>query len=230
MSREVRRVPLDWKHPVEPNPYWREQSIFLLGDRAGIRRPASRLRDQMMRFIGLSDNYQAAFAYWQNQVADVKARTGHRWKFNVEYHLTGWKSDSDIEPVVHPYYDYVDGEEVAIPVRDEDHLYELEVAKVDGEKPDPANFMPTFDGPVEALGWCLYETTSEGTPVTPVFATAAELVDWLATVGEDYDQVPYRREAAERVVGDGFTMGTFVAVGGQILDSAKDADRLRDDA
>lgn len=27
MGREVRRVPLDYKHPTEPNPYWAEQKL-----------------------------------------------------------------------------------------------------------------------------------------------------------------------------------------------------------
>jgi hypothetical protein len=25
MGREIRRVPVDWKHPTESNPYWRKQ-------------------------------------------------------------------------------------------------------------------------------------------------------------------------------------------------------------
>jgi hypothetical protein len=40
-----------------------------------------------------------------------------------------------------------------------------------------------------ATGWQLYETTSEGTPVSPIFATAEELAAWCernATVFADY--------------------------------------------
>jgi hypothetical protein len=48
------------------------------------------------------------------------------------------------------------------------------------EPPDMADFMPEWpEGTV--LGWQLYETTSEGSPVSPVFATAEELAAWCAT-------------------------------------------------
>jgi hypothetical protein len=42
------------------------------------------------------------------------------------------------------------------------------------------DFMPDFPEGT-ATGWQLYETTSEGTPVSPVFATAEELAAWCET-------------------------------------------------
>jgi hypothetical protein len=182
VSREVRRVPLDWKHPTEPNPYWVEQSRPFMG------RPhvPSKLRNPTERFVGLIDDYPGRLADWEAEVLDMKARQGHGWTFAVQYHLTGYQGREDSGPVVHPFYGWTaDGmTETKTTVRDEDHLYELEVAKVLDEKPNPDHYMPTFDG--DDLGWCLYETVSEGTPVTPVFATAAELIDHLATVGQDW--------------------------------------------
>jgi hypothetical protein len=35
-------------------------------------------------------------------------------------------------------------------------------------------------------GWQLWETISEGSPYSPVFATAQELAHWMATVPDDY--------------------------------------------
>ena len=147
MSREVRRVPLDWRHPVEPNPHWRLQQ-------AG------------------------------------------RWR------------RGDLEPTLHG------PEEMFTPLlggaRDEDE--------------DEADYMPDF-GDAD-LGWCLYETVSEGTPVTPVFATAEALIEHLCTVGQDWDQVPMRRASAEAVVRAGHTLGSMAVVDRRVLRSDMDADVL----
>jgi hypothetical protein len=224
MSREVRRVPLEWKHPTEYNPYWLSQSRPFLGK----VRPPSRLHDPRERFVGLCGDYPAAYEGWETELREMKAREGHGWTFAVEYHLTGYKGRNDDEPTSHPYYTYgPDGEtEIETVVRDEDHLYELEVAKVEAEKPDPADYMPVFGVPEAELGWCLYETVSEGTPTTPVFATAEELIEHLATVGQDYEQVPMRRAAAEALVGQGHSFGSMVAVGGRLYNSSDDADLI----
>ena len=49
----------------------------------------------------------------------------------------------------------------------------------------------------------MYETVSEGTPVTPVFETEDELVDYLVNVGTFWNQ-KYSREAAEAFVKTGW--------------------------
>lgn len=70
----------------------------------------------------------------------------------------------------------------------------------DEEPPKPEWFTETRD---ESL--CthiqMYETVSEGTPYSPVFATEDELVDWLVKDG-GYDG-PLPRDAAERFVKGG---------------------------
>lgn len=222
MSRSIRRVPLDFKHPTEPNPYWREQQRPFLGR----KHVPSRLHGPTERFIGLVEDYPGSLADWQQEVADLARREGHDWTFSVEYHLTGFQGRDDDQPAVHPFYVWTDGDtETPIDIRDEDHLHELLTAQKAGEEPDPKGYMPVFDIPEDELGWCLYETVSEGTPVTPVFATADELIEHLATVGQDWDQVPLRRESAEAIVRGGGTFGSFIAIGGRgVLDSTKDAD------
>lgn len=223
MSREVRRVPLDFKHPTEHNPYWREQQRPFLG-RAHV---PSRLHGPTERFVGLVDDYPGALADWkkdkQERAESLATRSGHPWDFNVEYHLTGFQNGRDEEPRIRPFY--LD-DEVSVTVRDEDHLHELMSAQKPEEQPDPKDFMPVFDVPEGELGWCLYETVSEGTPVTPVFATAAELIDHLATVGQDWDQVPLRRASAEAIVNRGGTLGSMVVVAGAVFNSTTDADIL----
>ncbi len=224
MSREVRRVPLDYKHPVKFNPYWRAQQSSPYGR----EKPASRLHAPDEMFVGLCGDYTAMLANWREELREVRERDGHEWTFGVEYHLTGYKGHEDTEATTHPFYTWsADGNtEIPVEVRDEDHLHELLLAQKLTEEPTAEDYMPVFDAPAESLGWCLYETVSEGTPVTPVFATAEGLIEHLATVGQDWDQKPLRRASAEAIVSSGGTFGSMVSVGGRLFDSTKDADAL----
>lgn len=47
-----------------------------------------------------------------------------------------------------------------------------------GQRTEAEAWEPTE--PPTGSGWQMWETTSEGSPVSPVFATAEELADWLA--------------------------------------------------
>ncbi len=148
MSREIRRVPLGWQHPTEPNPYWLEQ-------RAGrVRRgdPEPQLHAPDVRYVSLADDLASAMAGWREDVEAIAGRTGWHWTFSVAYHLTGYEGLEDAEPAVHPFY--VDGyPDAPITVRDEDHLQELEAAQTAKQKPNPAHYMPVFDGDPEAMAW-----------------------------------------------------------------------------
>lgn len=48
-----------------------------------------------------------------------------------------------------------------------------------GERPKPDQYMPEFE-PGTATYLMMYESTSEGTPISPAFATPEELARWLA--------------------------------------------------
>lgn len=63
---------------------------------------------------------------------------------------------------------------------------------------------PKWDVPEEQLGYAVYEDVSEGTPVTPTFATKEELVVFLSTKKNYWGDGPYSREAAERFVRAGW--------------------------
>lgn len=84
-------------------------------------------------------------------------------------------------------------------------------------------------GPPEGDGWQVWETVSEGSPITPVFATADELIDHLATVGTVWDQRrgdgPWRRAAAESFVRSGWAP-SGVVVAGNVMEGGKDADLI----
>lgn len=53
----------------------------------------------------------------------------------------------------------------------------------DGKRPDAADHTPELPL-AERAGWCYYESTTEGTPLSPVFATAEELARWFIASGE----------------------------------------------
>ena len=73
-----------------------------------------------------------------------------------------------------------------------------------GAPPDRDSYRPAFTE--EATHVQLYETVSEGTPVTPHFATKQELIDYLVAHGDFWDQHRgddgWNRTAAERMIND----------------------------
>lgn len=96
------------------------------------------------------------------------------------------------------------------------------------------NWKPT--PPPTGEGWQVWETVSEGSPITPVFPTSEGLVDYLATYGTTWDQSraargaaipggPWRREAAEKFVNDGFAV-SFITSDNGLFEGGRDADLL----
>lgn len=94
-----------------------------------------------------------------------------------------------------------------------------------GDPPDHEYYRPEWSK--EEMTWFqVYETVSEGTPVTPPFETKEELVEYLVANGDFWDQkrradgdtimgcVPWSREAAHRFVfGSGWAPSMIVANG-----------------
>ena len=166
MSREVRRVPLDWQHPMK----WADQ-----GDRERqIVRP--KLVPE-----ALFGDFPGALARWEREGRELANRDGFEWRCCVEYYLTGRKGRNDEEATVHQFYV---AEDEPVDVRDEKHLADLLAAKHATERPDPLDYMPDFsDRDPASLGWCMYETCSEGTPISPVLGSPEELARWLTDNG-----------------------------------------------
>lgn len=61
---------------------------------------------------------------------------------------------------------------------DEEHR-KMTYAEWNGERPRAEEYMPRWT-PEETTHLMMYETTSEGTPISPAFATPEELARWLA--------------------------------------------------
>jgi hypothetical protein len=68
--------------------------------------------------------------------------------------------------------------------------------------------------PPAGEGWQVWETVSEGSPITPVFATREELVDYLVDGGDGWDrsrgEKGWDRAAAERFCKDEYAVSTIV--------------------
>lgn len=79
--------------------------------------------------------------------------------------------------------------------------------------PDPAGYMPEIPEGAP-YGWCFYETVTEGTPVSPVFATKDELAAWLSSPAAGRDRMA--PDVAARFVEQGWAP-SFVSSGGQFM-------------
>lgn len=80
--------------------------------------------------------------------------------------------------------------------------------------------------PPTGEGWQLWETTTEGSPKSPVFATADQLAVWMSTNPSGVAGSTPSLEAARAFVADGWAP-SFVGIGGEVLDgvSAASVDR-----
>lgn len=94
-----------------------------------------------------------------------------------------------------------------------------------GYPPNSEYYRPAWDEDT-ATWWQVYETVSEGTPVTPPFETPEELIDYLVENGDFWDQKrraegrayifpcdPWPREQAEKFVRSGFAVSMVVSDG-----------------
>lgn len=77
-----------------------------------------------------------------------------------------------------------------------------------GDGPDRDFYRPDFDN--RATSFQVYETVSEGTPISPVLSSLAEVKDWL--IGQGYSP-----KASEQFIQDGSAV-TFVTAGGKLMD------------
>lgn len=97
-----------------------------------------------------------------------------------------------------------------------------------GSPPTPEYYRPAWK-PEELTWWQVWETVSEGTPVTPPFATQAELIEYLVANGDFWDQSrraegesvmpcePWTRQQAESfVLGSGWAP-SMVAMDGKLM-------------
>lgn len=88
--------------------------------------------------------------------------------------------------------------------------------KYEGQRAEAEAWKPTE--PPTGEGYQLWETISEGSPVSPVFATPAELATWIKTHGSEFDgrNTPYDQLVAW-IESVGVSIGTAATVPGRGL-------------
>jgi hypothetical protein len=121
MSREVRRVPADWEHTKEYNPYRNKDCYKPLYD----------------------GDFKADARYWDDKCEKWEA--GERPDY----------APIDEYPIDYPFDQW------------------------EGPRPYSGDYMPQWDES-ERTHYMMYETTSEGTPISPAFDTPEDLARWLA--------------------------------------------------
>ena len=89
--------------------------------------------------------------------------------------------------------------------------------KWDGARPDPADYMP--DWPIaERTHWQMYETTTEGTPISPVMESPEVLARWLADNGASaFGAMTATYEAWLATCRLGFSLGAVSVNGGPLV-------------
>lgn len=123
MSREVRKVPADWKHPMK------DKYDYRTGEYIQVYQP---MHDRSFK-VDMEDWYEGWKA-WER---------GER----PEY--------CDEESAQLPYWEY------------------------SGGPPDPAYYFPDWPDEIRTH-YQMYQTTGEGTPISPVMDTPESLARWLA--------------------------------------------------
>lgn len=91
-----------------------------------------------------------------------------------------------------------------------------------GERPTPDEYMPDWPDE-ERTHLMMYETTSEGTPISPAFATPEELAHWLADSGASaFGDMTASYDAWLATCRQGYTAGSAVMVGGEFISAVED--------
>ena len=82
----------------------------------------------------------------------------------------------------------------------------------DADDVDPADYMPEIPEGTP-YGWQMYETVSEGSPISPIFRTKEELADWLASPAAGREQVPPTRRSTSPAKGVSTSRSTWLGCG-----------------
>lgn len=113
-------------------------------------------RKESGNFIPLrGGSYAKVSAEWDFAHAQWALGLAEEWHFDKP---SEWRPKSDAERSYARYTDWA------------------------GERPSPDDYMPDWPD-VERTHLMMYEDTSEGTPISPAFATPEELARWLADTG-----------------------------------------------
>lgn len=241
MGRELRRVPLDFDWPVGQiwkgfvNPYYKHQQDCGLCDSSGYNDLTRQLADDWYDFANTGRKWCEKIT--QDEVAALIA--GNRlWEFTRTWTKgTGWV---DRDPPATVTADQVNAWQasrtlghdainrmICIETRAKRFgVYgHCDECKGEGTLWDSPEHKVLCDGwedenPPEGAGWQLWETVSEGSPITPVYATAEELIAHMSQPSPDghtWDR-GYSKEASEHFVRESGWAMSMMSIGGELMD------------
>lgn len=205
MGREVRRVPLDFDWPMKEtwkgflNPFYEHYHSCASCDGTGLNEESKKIEDAWYDFAGTGQRWCDNIT--QDEV-DALIEAGRLRDFTHKW--TGKKSEK-VEPAPTITAEMVNRWEASGGiVSGHDAInrgicVEARAKRLgvwghcaecggDGEIWDSEEFKQKAEEwqqepPPEGDGWQMWETTSEGSAISPVFATPEELARWLADTG-----------------------------------------------
>lgn len=178
MGREIRRVPANWQHPK----YVRE----------GLRGVSVEYRPMYQR------DYQEDYEYAQKEIKEWFERQ-ELWNKGIYRDWNG--KEMPTSEAMKMFLDSIEEDRKKMQFSESykkaermkyetGHCFWEDVAGKVPRLPNPDDYMP------EGEWYQLFENVSEGTPITPAFATKEELIDWLAN-NKDFWGEQWTREQAE---------------------------------
>lgn len=195
MGREIRRVPSKWDHPRSLRPSWDR----LLG-RPTQEMAYTPLVDHSLREV--QEEWDERKRAWEAGEDEARERRWTQEDYDRYADRTG--GADGIVPGELIYDSYEDYNGARPPYYRDDDTGEL--TEHDCYRPDwPESERTAFQ---------VYETVSEGTPVSPVFQTQDDLTAWLVDPSRNDERLPHMsREAAERFIEHGSVPSLMIAGG-----------------
>jgi hypothetical protein len=182
MSREIRRVPLDWEHPTYYNKHRKRV------EKKGLHRGDFDLTQEMANWQEELREWLSKYNAWIEGLYENEHMT-YLGNGQYKYHNPAYVGRHDEH--YNRVYDKFEEFESSIPM-----------------PPDPWDYMVTHINERPCDGYQVYETVTEGTPVSPVFANREELLRWLISQG-------HSETAANDFIDDGWAP-TAVFANGQL--------------
>lgn len=196
MSREIRRVPANWQHPkcirkrLEYGQYVFKEEYRPMFQ--GTHEDALKSYEENVK------EWMDGWGLWSQ---GLYREYGSGENVSVAKTLKDWEQQIVDDRKSYGYSDDYGAEEM---IRYRTGLCSWQDAHGEPPRyPNPDDYMPSGDW------WQVYETVSEGCPITPPFATAEELIDWMAST-KDFWGNQWSREGAEHLVKDGSAFSMIV--------------------
>lgn len=198
MGREIRRVPANWEHPKE-----------YVEDRFGnikqeyVNMVQGDFEEEIREFHSEVTRYRVAYDWWLKGII-----IGFDWKTGALKSQESIEEYCDRKLANMKQADKNDTDNKILIARYKNRAIRFEDMFDVPQYPTPSLLVPYGEW------YQLYQNVGEGTPLSPPFETANELIEWLVN-NDDFWGKRWTRTAAELIVRDGYAPSA-VFVGGDV--------------